>query len=178
MNETTSKLYDYLKTILASLEPKYSLKAIEIADIAHRGQKRKFQDEDYINHPIRVARNALLSPCYFGSLDKECTTKRLKIIDEEISIAVCHDVFEDTKTTFEDVIGFFTPYILKGFIALTRTQSESYFDFIMRIKETPYSLIKIWDLEDNMSDLKEGSLKDKYRLARYILKINNQEAML
>jgi hypothetical protein len=39
----------------------------------------------------------------------------------------------------------------------------------MRIKQTPYWEIKIFDLEDNMFDLKESSLKDKYRLACYAL---------
>jgi len=32
-------------------------------------------------------------------------------------------------------------------------------------------------LKDNMSDLKEGSLKDKYRLAHYILTLTKDEEL-
>lgn len=34
-------------------------------------------------------------------------------------------------------------------------------------------LLKLADLQHNMSDLNEGSLKDKYRLAHYILSYFN-----
>jgi hypothetical protein len=40
----------------------------------------------------------------------------------------------------------------------------------MRVKKNPYAVvIKIADIEDDMIDLEEGSLKDNYRLAHYIL---------
>ena len=63
---------------------------------------------------------------------------------------------------------------------------ENYFDFIMRINNGDRSRedfcgafrvgmvsVKLADLEHNMSDLNEGSLKDKYRLAHYILSYFN-----
>jgi (p)ppGpp synthase/HD superfamily hydrolase len=168
MNEKTLALHDDCKILFSYLATKYSLKAIEIADEAHKGQKRKFTGEDYINHPVMVARRVI----DFENLPNVSIAYCLKKIDEHVAIAVCHDVFEDTSVKIEDVEDIFTPYILTGFIALTRMKGENYFDFIMRIKETPYYQIKIFDLEDNMSDLADGSLKDKYRLAKHILNLN------
>lgn len=53
---------------------------------------------------------------------------------------------------------------------LTRQKDETYFDFIMRIADDRQAtVVKLCDLEDNMSDLEECSLKDKYRFAKYFL---------
>jgi len=134
----------------------YSLKAIELAEAAHAGQKRKFTGEDYINHPVRVA--------------WRCINYTSFTIDQDVAIAICHDVIEDTETSIEDIKDLFNPYIVDGIIALTRKEGENYFDFIMSIRNTPYYRIKIFDLDDNMPDLKEGCLKDKYRFARHVLK--------
>lgn len=68
--------------------------------------------------------------------------------------------------------------------ALSKKEGETYFDFIMRIHngDSPYECgafrvgmvaVKLADLRHNMSDLKEGSLKDKYRFAEYILNYFN-----
>jgi len=162
VNKKTTDFYEELKK--KEQKFKYSLKALSIADISHRGQKRKFINEDYINHPVRVAWKIFLQPMYASP-----TAEMFDRLDENIAIALCHDVFEDTKTKIEDVKEFFTSYIIEGFEALTRREHENYYDFIMRIKQTPYREIKIFDLEDNMFDLKESSLKDKYRLACYAL---------
>lgn len=181
MNKETTELYDYCNVLFGHLATKYSLRAIEIADNAHKGQKRKFTGEDYINHPVRVARRVI----DFTNLPPVSIEFGLKKIDEHISIAMCHDVFEDTSLKLDDVEDIFTPYILTGFVALTRMKDESYFDFIMKIKKTSYWRIKTFDIEDNVRDLKEGSLKDKYLLAHYVLfpkadvvQTNNKEAEL
>jgi hypothetical protein len=43
-------------------------------------------------------------------------------------------------------------------------------DFIKRARKNSFALkIKMEDIKDNINGLQEGSLKDKYRLALYIL---------
>jgi hypothetical protein len=67
--------------------------------------------------------------------------------------------------------GFSGP-IVDTVVVLSRDKEngETYFDFIMKVRKCSYAIpVKLADLEDNLSDLPEGSLKDKYRLARYIL---------
>lgn len=55
--------------------------------------------------------------------------------------------------------------------ALTRKDNETYLGFILRVMDNPLAVkVKMADLEDNMMSLEEGSLKDKYRLALYILR--------
>lgn len=58
-------------------------KAILFAKEAHKGQKRKYTDEDYIIHPLSVA-------------DK-CTSYTAK------TVAVLHDTVEDTQITLTDI---------------------------------------------------------------------------
>jgi (p)ppGpp synthase/HD superfamily hydrolase len=128
-------------------------KALELATICHKGQTRRNGDP-YITHPMRVAK---------------------KFTDpEEISVALMHDVLEDTNCMEIDLrkAGFsFT--VIEAVKALTRNMyalNETYFDFIFRLKQNEIAKkVKIADLEDNMSDLEEGTLKDKYRFAHFIL---------
>lgn len=54
------------------------------ANLAHKGQKRKYTGEDYIVHPISVAR---LVEKHGGSLDQQAA-------------ALLHDVVEDTPHTW------------------------------------------------------------------------------
>jgi len=128
---------------------------IELAEVvatkAHDGQMRKFEESDlpYIIHPKRVAGAVgfYLKP-----------------------IAWLHDVLEDTQVTESRLRECFSKDIVDAVVALTRKQSETYFDFIMRVIRNDMAIkVKIADIEDNLNTLPEGSLKDKYRLAKYIL---------
>ena len=124
---------------------------LEIAREAHKGQFRRIHKEPYINHPIRVAAN-------FDDDKMKC-------------IALLHDVIEDTGITDEELrlkgVDRDTIKIVK---ILSRREGETYYDFIMRIGNHDKAiLIKIADIKDNIRDLSEGSLKDKYRLAQYVL---------
>ncbi|MFA7219143.1 MAG: hypothetical protein WC119_01280 [Synergistaceae bacterium] len=135
-------------------------KAFSIAKEAHDGQKRKFgrdQGADYIVHPIRVADNC----------------KGMAKV-----AAILHDVIEDSDITAKDLIARGIPTdIVAAVQLLSKKEGDNYFDFIMRIcNSNDFSdvyqiaaIVKIADLNDNMSDLQEGSLKDKYRFAKYIL---------
>lgn len=141
-------------------------KAYKIAEQAHKGQKRKFgedKDKDYIIHPIRVA-------------------ERCKGLSKVA--AILHDTVEDTdKNSFLNVTVRYLldqempAVIVNAIVLLSKKKGDTYFDFIMRIaKSASYSgsgeiaaEVKITDLEDNMVSLSEGSMKDKYRLAKFIL---------
>lgn len=139
-------------------------KALSIATKAHMGQERMNGDA-YITHPIRVADRF-----------EEETHK---------TIAVLHDTIEDTDITKERLLIEDIPKdIVKAVVKLSkiRKKKETYFAFIMRICEPndkdcefkEWELmairVKLADLEDNLRDLNEGSMKDKYRFAHKILK--------
>ena len=125
--------------------------AKQIARECHKGQKR-FDGKDYITHPEAVA----------------------KLVGEDVelkTIAWLHDVVEDTKIHFYSLIEKGIPTELVCVIdILTRREEEDYFNYILRIVEDDKAVkVKIADLKHNLSNLKKGSLRDKYLLAKYIL---------
>jgi len=125
-----------------------------IAVVAHQGQTRKFgpdKGKPYIIHPERVA--------------------AMVYADAQKAAAWLHDTIEDTSTTIEDLRNFgITEEVVDIVKAVTRRDGETYFDFIWRIKGVlPAIDVKVADLLDNASTLREGSLKDKYRLAYCLL---------
>lgn len=129
-------------------------KCREIAFQAHAGQVRKLGDDfgkPYIVHPERIASN-------FDDPYLVC-------------VAWLHDVVEDTPMNFEDLKKLGVPAeVIMGIDGMTRREGETYLDFILRVKDNQFAMpVKIADIKDNMVSLKEGSLKDKYRLALYIL---------
>jgi len=121
----------------------------------HRGINRKFgKKEPYINHPMRVS--------------ERCKDKISKCI------AWLHDTVEDSKdrnATRDLIHQTFPAFVASGVDALTRSKDENYAEYIIRLLKCPRIVltVKLADLEDNMSDLKEGSMKDKYRLAHHII---------
>jgi hypothetical protein len=67
--------------------------------------------------------------------------------------------------------------IIQQVSILSRQKGVNYFDFIGYIGHFPLARkVKIADLEHNMSDLPEGSLRDKYRFAHaYLLEQEAKE---
>jgi len=133
-------------------------KILEIAEEAHKGQTRKMGKDKglpYIIHPKRVAEN---------------------FEDETLkSIALLHDVIEDTKITASDLLEKgVSQEVVSAVECLSRKENENYLDFILRIRENRLAVqVKRYDIEDNMRDLEEGSRKDKYRLALFILRFQD-----
>lgn len=125
--------------------------ALEIATKAHKGQVDK-AGEDYINHPLRVAK----------SLQNE----------NEIVVALLHDTIEDTFITAEYLLNSgFSKEIVNAVLALTRRKDESYDDFIIRCKENKIAKkVKIADILDNLnlSRLKEITEEDVKRNSKYL----------
>jgi (p)ppGpp synthase/HD superfamily hydrolase len=89
-----------------------------------------------------------------------------------MTVAVLHDVVEDTEVTLDDLSSEFGHVVVEAIDALSRRgKAERYVDFIARAKSNPISrMVKIADIEHNLTDLKPGSMRDKYELALHILK--------
>jgi len=128
-------------------------KAKRICKKAHKGQKR-WNGDPYFTHPFRVA----------ASLD---------YLDEDVVVAAyLHDVLEDTEWTEADLLSEIPYPAIEIVKIVTKGKNESYRDFIMRIGmsgNTDAMLVKMSDISDNLSDLKPGSLRDKYELAYVLL---------
>jgi GTP diphosphokinase / guanosine-3',5'-bis(diphosphate) 3'-diphosphatase len=152
-------------------------RAYELAKKAHKGQKRH-SDEDYFMHCDRVATS-------------------VAILGWEYQVVgYLHDVLEDTDYSSTDIseilfgadksqvieaFGVDSIHrILAGINALNKNNYVNYPAYILALRSTEWGKnklvitniplkVKIADLLDNMRDLKEGSLKDKYRLACFIL---------
>lgn len=130
-------------------------KALKLAIKAHAGQL--YGTEPYINHPIRVA----------------------EVIGEELAngdlqaVAVLHDVLEDTKVTRGQLEKHFGSWIAKSVDILTRRQGEEYFDYIMRVSNSPGAIaVKLADLEDNLMNNPPPSLRRRYeRAARFLAEV-------
>lgn len=128
-------------------------KAIIVATHAHKGQVDK-SGQPYILHPLRVM---------------------LKVPSSLRTVAVLHDVIEDTPLTKND-LSFVGSDDLNTIMALTQGEDERYYDYIERLSEDPRAVIvKLADLEDNMllermkGIDKPWSLMKRYSKAHYIL---------
>lgn len=137
-------------------------KSILIAVIAHAGQEDKGQNS-YIRHPLRV----------MEQLDSE----------DEMVVAVCHDVVEDTFITPENLqeLGF-TLSQIKALDALTKRDGETYAERVQRVKHSYVARkIKTHDIRDNMQlwRLKNRKLteKDMERQQHYIDALNELGAL-
>lgn len=125
-------------------------KAIDISYNAHKGQYDK-AGKPYVSHPIYVA----------GKMKT----------NEEIIVALLHDVIEDTDLTLECLIKEgYTGEIINAIEAITRNPEEDYFQYINRVKLNPLAKkIKIEDLKHNM-DLKRignPTEEDLQRVKKY-----------
>lgn len=126
--------------------------ALELATEKHAGQYRKNSGDEYIVHPIAVANN-------FNDEDRKI-------------VAVLHDAIEDTDLTLYDLIMKYglSIKLSHAIMVLTRKPGQEYLDYILEAKGNPIAKdVKIEDLGHNLSDLKNGSLRDKYLMALYIL---------
>lgn len=129
--------------------------ALKLATEKHKGQKR-WNGNDFIIHPIAVA--------------DACHTNMLKIL------GVSHDLLEDTKTTLKELCSLgYSQRMLEALDALTHKNDDTYMQYILIVmmnKDARY--VKMRDLRHNMSDLKKGSILDKYELAYHILRSHSE----
>jgi GTP pyrophosphokinase len=160
------------------------LRAAMYAEQKHAGQKRK-DGKPYFTHVEAVAN--IVNMDWFMLIPREAQNNWNKCKDQVVAAAYLHDVIEDCGVTKKDLLDAgFSEMTAEIVEALSKKPGENYFDFIMRIhngNRPTYDscgafrvgmvAIKLADLQHNMSDLNEGSLKDKYRLAHYILSFFN-----
>ncbi len=132
-------------------------RAIEIAVAAHAGEKEKLTPAiPYVTHPLAMMQSV-------ASVSAKM-------------VAVLHDVLEDTSVTVDDLreAGFGND-VIEGVLAVTRLQSESYADFIVRSAKNPLGReVKLADLQHNFNLPRtlirpDRLLNDIVRLGRYAL---------
>jgi len=121
------------------------LEALKIAYKAHHGQLRRDSCVPYIVHPIRVA----------GHFNDD--TKK--------TIAILHDVIEDTDLTLDDITQFGSK-VYKAVDAMSQRKDEKHFDYIKRLRKNELAVqIKIADVVDNLSDtisIQPKSMTERY----------------
>lgn len=141
-------------------------RAYELADAAHKGQKR-VSGEDYIIHPLAVAK--ILTD--------------LQIDDITISAAILHDVVEDTTHTLDEMREFFgdeVAMLIDGVTKLGRIQYKSKEEqqlesyrkmFLAMAKDIRVIMIKLADRLHNMRTLKYMREDKQKRIARETIEI-------
>lgn len=127
-------------------------RAIEIALLAHKGQKDK-SGVEYILHPLRIMERGKTE------VEKIC--------------GVLHDVVEDSDWTIDDLKNEgFSEEVISVIKCLTKeTENENYDEFIERVAKDPIAVkVKLNDLLDNMdiTRLNELTDQDLHRLNKYL----------
>ena len=127
-------------------------KAIALASEKHMGQFDK-GGSPYILHPLKVMHY-------------------LKCDDPELmSIAVMHDVVEDTDVTFEDLFNMgFTGRVIDALKLLTKMPGQTHKEYVDGIKSNPDAIaVKLADLRHNsdIRRLKGITEKDVARMKKY-----------
>ena len=136
-----------------------TIKAVKIAYDAHLGQL-DYNGVPYIFHPYHLAEQ----------------------MDDEISctVALLHDVVEDTSITFADLEQMFPKQVVEIVMLLTHDEKVDYFDYIRKIKTNAIATkVKLADIKHNSNEArslgsnltKEQLLywKEKYAKAKEIL---------
>ena len=125
-------------------------RAIALAAMAHEGQLDK-AGAPYILHPLRMM-------------------LRLETLEERI-VATLHDVVEDCGVTLDQLRAEgFSEAVIDGVDALTRRETETYEEFVLRAKTNRIGRqVKIADLEDNsdVRRLPEVTERDRARMEKY-----------
>ena len=132
-------------------------KAKNLAHRCHAGQTR-WDGSPYITHPESVV-NRLIA--------KGLTS------DGVLIVGWLHDTVEDSNIKIISIYDQFGYDISDAVDRLTHKENESYADYIFRIsRNRTATIVKIADLEDNLSDLdpvKQKQRIDKYELAKLFL---------
>jgi (p)ppGpp synthase/HD superfamily hydrolase len=130
-------------------------KALQIAALAHEGQKDK-EGLPYILHPLRVM-------------------QRLEGLEAQI-VGILHDVVEDTSVSMDDLrVAGFSEAILVAVDCVTHQKEQPYAEYVIRCKANPIARqVKLADLHDNTL-LSRTILRptridsDMHRIRRYLL---------
>ena len=141
-------------------------KALEIATIAHKGQKDKV-GKDYIYHPMAVS--------------SKCNSLKAKIV------GLLHDVVEDTDVTLDYLKQYFTDDIILAIKLVTKVYPLDINQYYKDIKNNELAReVKLADLSHNMdlsrfdpNKITEKDLQrnEKYKKFYQYLLNDNQESI-
>jgi len=139
-----------------------------IAREKHKDQTRNDKKTLYYTHPLAVERIAIDIATKYANHLPDTYFEYIR------QIAKLHDTVEDTNLTIADIKNYgFADYVVEGVAAITKNPvkgNESYLDYLNRVLTNQGAhIVKIADLEHNMSDLKPGNMLDKYVLAHHYL---------
>ena len=124
-----------------------TIKAMKLAYEAHAGQV-DYNNVPYIFHPYHLAEQ----------------------MDDEISctVALLHDVVEDTNLTIEDLEQEFPKSVTEIIKLLTHDENVDYFDYVRRIKTNPIATkVKLEDLKHNSDETRNAGLNVPEEKLRY-----------
>jgi (p)ppGpp synthase/HD superfamily hydrolase len=86
-------------------------------------------------------------------------------------VALLHDLVEDTDVSVETIAGHFGWQVADAVDAISRREGELYLqEYIPRVKKNPHAhIVKVHDLNENLSRDGKDSLKERYRKALELL---------
>jgi (p)ppGpp synthase/HD superfamily hydrolase len=124
--------------------------ALALAAAAHEHQHDR-SGKPYILHPLRIMMRMAT--------------------EEEMTVAVLHDVVEDTAWTLDGLREEgFSEDVIHAVDCLTKREGEAYSSLINRAKQSPLAVrVKLSDLEDNMDVKRLNTFTDEdaERLKKY-----------
>ncbi len=128
-------------------------KALKLCFEAHRDQVDK-TGMPYVFHPFHLAEQ----------MDTEAA----------VTLALLHDVVEDTDTTMEDLARMdFPPCVLEALSLLTHAEGVPYMDYVAEIAQNPLAVqVKLADLRHNsdlsrLDDAEKNDERMQTRMEKY-----------
>lgn len=164
-NLTIQDVVDKVKKYARPEEVEILRLAFEVADRAHAGQKRK-SGEPYITHPLATA-------YMLAEMGIDC---------DIVTVAILHDVPEDTSVTLEDIekdFGKDIASMIRGITKLGKLKyrgAERYIEnlrkiFVAMAEDVRVMIVKFADRIHNLSTLENLPEKKRYRIALESLEI-------
>ena len=87
-------------------------------------------------------------------------------------IAVLHDTLEDTSRTERDLRQLFPAWVVDRLVLLSHAKTTDYDTYIADVAADHIALSVKWqDNKDNLRDIEPGHKRDKYLLARQLMRI-------
>ena len=133
-------------------------KALLLAWNAHMGQTDP-SGLPYIFHPYHLA----------------------ETMDDEISctVALLHDVVEDTTVTMEELRAQFPPRVIQALELLTHRPGQDYFEYVRAIRADPLAMrVKLADLDHNSDFTRSEGLVPEARLEHWRRKYQTARRIL
>lgn len=129
------------------------IKAVEMAVIAHKDARRKYRDEPYVVHPIRVSKIILE---YTGDW-------------ELAAAAVLHDTLEDTTLNPMAISDAFSDYMLMLVESVTKIKTlekaprEEEYLKRFKVADDNTVILKLADRLDNVRDTQRPGTPPKFK---------------